>query len=457
MTDIHLARDGADLGVHDLAAINQMLAAGQLTGTELAWAKGMGGWISLSQVRGVIMPGRPQPMGFAPRPGFPPVPPAPANSAAATTSMISGILAVLGIFMAGLGIIPGIVAVICGHKARDSIQKSGGQLGGSGMALAGLITGYIGIVLCAAILGFIVWSVSAFSKKIAEEKNITAEKVVETRSMFTTTLQKKEREDEETQPPPDSSPLRLMKYDSPLGPMDAYVSKESDGPRSSPAIVWLTGGFSNSIDEGSFTPGDPGNDQSATAFQQPRLIGMYPSLRGGNQNPGFKEGHFGEVEDVLAAIKWLKARPGVDPRRVYLGGHSTGGTLALLVAEASTDLRAVFVFGAVARVSDYGQDALPYSVRNASEGRMRSPITWLPAIQCPTFVIEGTDGNIEGLHEMEAASKNPKVKFFEIPGRDHFGVLQPVSKMLAQMILDDTGSEPNLPVTRESISAALRK
>jgi len=41
-----------------------------------------------------------------------------------------------------------IPAVICGHVARSRIRKSGGALGGKGIATAGLILGYIALVLC---------------------------------------------------------------------------------------------------------------------------------------------------------------------------------------------------------------------------------------------------------------------------------------------------------------------
>src|SRR4030095_5604710 len=41
-----------------------------------------------------------------------------------------------------------IPAVICGHGARSKIRKSGGALGGKGIATAGLILGYIALVLC---------------------------------------------------------------------------------------------------------------------------------------------------------------------------------------------------------------------------------------------------------------------------------------------------------------------
>src|SRR4029077_4896007 len=40
-----------------------------------------------------------------------------------------------------------IPAVICGHIARAKIRKSGGALGGRGIATAGLVLGYIALVL----------------------------------------------------------------------------------------------------------------------------------------------------------------------------------------------------------------------------------------------------------------------------------------------------------------------
>lgn len=62
----------------------------------------------------------------------------------AVTSMVLGILSLLTCF---LGILFAIPAVICGHVAKGKIKKSQGTLGGDGMALAGLILGYIGIGL----------------------------------------------------------------------------------------------------------------------------------------------------------------------------------------------------------------------------------------------------------------------------------------------------------------------
>ena len=60
----------------------------------------------------------------------------------AIVSLISGILAWVGVF--GLG---GIAAVITGHIAKDQIRKSSGTMSGDGMATAGLVLGYLNLAL----------------------------------------------------------------------------------------------------------------------------------------------------------------------------------------------------------------------------------------------------------------------------------------------------------------------
>ena len=67
--------------------------------------------------------------------------PAPKSSSLAIVSLVSGIL---GLCLPLLG---GIVAVITGHMAKKEIRASGGTLGGNGLATAGLVLGYLEVVL----------------------------------------------------------------------------------------------------------------------------------------------------------------------------------------------------------------------------------------------------------------------------------------------------------------------
>jgi dipeptidyl aminopeptidase/acylaminoacyl peptidase len=254
------------------------------------------------------------------------------------------------------------------------------------------------------------------------------------------------------QPPPHV--FRIVHYDSPMGKLPAYLSPDPQDGQKHPAIVWITGGDCNTIGD-VWSEASPDNDQTASAYRMAGIPMMFPSLRGGNDNPGQKEGFFGEVDDVLAAADYLSQQPFVDPQRIYLGGHSTGGTLVLLVAAASDRFRAVFSFGPVDDVSGYGLNSeyLPFDTWSRREIQLRSPIRWLHSVKSPLFVLEGNDGNIDCLHAMKRRSKNPLVHCLAVKGTDHFGILAPVNALIAGKVAGDTGDKTNLSFSEAELSA----
>jgi hypothetical protein len=64
-------------------------------------------------------------------------------------AIVSLVMGILGLSL--LPILGSIVAVVTGYMARNEIRQSMGNLGGEGLATAGLILGWIGIGL--AVLG----------------------------------------------------------------------------------------------------------------------------------------------------------------------------------------------------------------------------------------------------------------------------------------------------------------
>ena len=154
---IHVARDGQELGVFSLDEINRQLAAGTLRATDLAWYEGAAGWAALSTVPGVSA---------LPSPAAPPsaVPPAMTSVAPAmpvnfvpprkseplaVASLICSIAAFCG-FCCWFFIIAAIAGIVCGHIALSRI-KANPELEGHGLAMAGLIIGYI------AVGGWLIW------------------------------------------------------------------------------------------------------------------------------------------------------------------------------------------------------------------------------------------------------------------------------------------------------------
>ena len=233
---------------------------------------------------------------------------------------------------------------------------------------------------------------------------------------------------------PNGVEFQLIKYPAAVGAMAAYITPDPGDGRKRPAVVWITGGDCNSIGD-VWSPSDRRNDQSASAFRKAGIVLMFPSQRGGNDNPGRREGFYGEVDDILAATDYLAALPYVDPAQIYLGGHSTGGTMVMLVGACTDRYRAIFAFGPVASVDQYGGEFVYCDLNNDDEVVLRSPLFWLHSVKSPMYVIEGgVDGNWASIQEMVAANKNPQIQFFRVPGQDHFSVLAPATEKLAQQI-----------------------
>jgi hypothetical protein len=80
----------------------------------------------------------------------------------AVASLVLGILSLLC-----LGLLGGIPAVICGHVARGRAQRSPQEYGGAGMALTGLMLGYLSIVTTLAIVVTLAFYLGAVSQALS--------------------------------------------------------------------------------------------------------------------------------------------------------------------------------------------------------------------------------------------------------------------------------------------------
>ncbi|QWZ10277.1 DUF4190 domain-containing protein [Nocardioides panacis] len=101
-----------------------------------------------------------QPYGYPPQPGYGQQPPygypAPQRTnGKATAALWTGIASLVLAFCCGLGI-TGILPIVLGVKARGEIRATGGQQEGDGMALAGIITGAVAVVLSLVVIAVIV-------------------------------------------------------------------------------------------------------------------------------------------------------------------------------------------------------------------------------------------------------------------------------------------------------------
>jgi len=123
----HVQHNGQQSGPHTLEEVRAQLANRTFQPTDLAWHEGLTGWQPLSAISELA--------------GSFPQAVAAKTSGLAIASLVLGILSML---LCGLTWIP---AVICGHMSLSRIKKSFGTLSGKGMAIAGLVTGYVSILL----------------------------------------------------------------------------------------------------------------------------------------------------------------------------------------------------------------------------------------------------------------------------------------------------------------------
>ena len=87
-------------------------------------------------------------------------------SALAVCSLVLGILSLVSFFVNGiLGVFCGISAIIFGHLARSRIKRSNGALGGGGLAMGGLITGYTVIILVPLLAALLLPNLGAVREK----------------------------------------------------------------------------------------------------------------------------------------------------------------------------------------------------------------------------------------------------------------------------------------------------
>ena len=187
MIEWFYGKGGQQFGPIDEVTLSARIATGEIGPQDLVWKEGMDSWKPLQEIRHLAPSGNhPQSQdseGLTPElsqssyapparlkplryddsivdevpqsPYSPPVegdegasytpgPSLPVTNGLAIASMICGILSLILFCFCG-GLFLGIPAVICGHLSLNQLNASGNSQQGRGMAIAGLICGYLGI------------------------------------------------------------------------------------------------------------------------------------------------------------------------------------------------------------------------------------------------------------------------------------------------------------------------
>lgn len=141
----YYAKDGGREGPVSLDELRVILNENVVPLTTVVWTEGMDQWRPAYEVPQLGTGGGGQVV--QPTPGMGLSMGAPQSSGLAIASMVLGLVGLLFV-----PIVCSIAAVICGHMARSQIRQGEGRVGGDGMAMTGLITGYLGLVIYLALL-----------------------------------------------------------------------------------------------------------------------------------------------------------------------------------------------------------------------------------------------------------------------------------------------------------------
>ena len=156
----YYSKNSTQLGPISDTELREKLASGEVMRTDLVWREGMPDWVAVVHVAelSMVLPNPPQ---IAAQdqtgtlamnaPYTPPtasgggIPVGVPTSGLAIASLICGILGLVTCVF-----VPGIAGVICGHMALNRMADTSSPVGGRGMAIAGLITGYLSVLMLVA-------------------------------------------------------------------------------------------------------------------------------------------------------------------------------------------------------------------------------------------------------------------------------------------------------------------
>lgn len=168
--------------------------------------------------------------------------------------------------------------------------------------------------------------------------------------------------------------------------LKAWLSRPAGGEKRHPAVLFLHGGYAF----------DTGDWRAAQPYHDAGFVVMAPMLRGENGQPGNFSMFYDEVDDVLAAAKYLRSLPDVDPHRIFVAGHSVGGTMTLLAALSSKMFRAAAAFSGspdqvlYVKLAPGAKERAPFDLGSERELVMRSPLAFAAYFKCPLRIYYGS-------------------------------------------------------------------
>lgn len=225
-------------------------------------------------------------------------------------------------------------------------------------------------------------------------------------------------QDYEEETPPEG--VSEIKYKSGENELKAWITQPLEDGKKYPAVVFAHGGFAFSSEDW----------ESAKEYLNNGFILMATTVRGENGNPGDFEYFYGEVDDVIAAGEYLKMQSYIDSSRIFLAGHSVGGTLSILTSMLPSPYKAMASFGGSPEQKNYfayREDRIPFDLKDKKETELRSPMENIESIQKPLYIYVGKEDSEYRGYSRRFVKKAKKLgkncELIEMEG-DHFTSLE---------------------------------
>ncbi len=165
--------------------------------------------------------------------------------------------------------------------------------------------------------------------------------------------------------------------------LKGWLSADAGDGKKRPAVVFLHGGWAF----------DSSDWKDAEPFAKAGFVLFMPMLRGENGNPGNYESFFGEVDDAIAAGRFVASLPNVDGKNVFVAGHSVGGVLTCLVAMLPSPYKAAAALDGWVEIESWAAGSpdaqVPYDRNDRQEVRVRNPMAFVASIRCPLRLYAG--------------------------------------------------------------------
>lgn len=368
-----------------------------------------------------------------------PPPVRPQTSGLSIASLVLGILALCG----GLTAIP---AIICGHLGLRQIKKSGGQTNGTGLAITGLVIGYLGLV-CAVGLGLFFMGAKKAVEK-AEVERVRAEAAshlpFDLGSFVVPEMPERPKFEALGESGVRVASVTLKSGGEPGDGMTIWIYLPSgDAPEGSLKCILtapagtnlLSGSGIGELDELAY------HDESLP-YAEAGMAVVHYSIDGEVEDEeeeeqieagykAFRDANAGVVNARLAFEFVLARLPEVNAGQIFSAGHSSAGSLSLLFGEHEPRLAGCLAYAPAVNIEDHFSELLenPFAsilypgIKNFA--RQSSPMTHVDSLDVPVFLFHAEDDMIAPIEETRAFVSELKasgkdVTFHEFEGGDHY-------------------------------------